>query len=272
MADALESSARKAHAVLGSVSRSHLLPRTLKSHGIPSEQIWLPIDTKIKELIARTRSPKIDFGDTRHYVPDIVDGHDGPFYYARIFLYVVVTDTAKSSKDRVATINRRLSRYIQNLKLAHDALNEVIPQPADRDDLFRVHLGLPNLGPNGYSKAFKAIRKRVDRNLDALTIARASLKNLEKRVARQIESLAIRKSSRGRIPNYWKTQFVIGIARLWLNITLCPPSTSPQSAFADFVRACWASIAEDVPEESFDSVIRHLDVERLTLQIRPLRA
>ena len=239
-------------------------PREFKEHEKPAKRDWLPIDTVIERLLARNRPPRINFQDKRHHVPIIKSGVQGPFYCVRGSLAIVALGSSNISREAEELTSSRLARLGDDAKAVQrelgrflsEVLDELEPRPGRLPgpsvivDLFRGYGATARL--NAWN--------RLHRDLDILSSAYDALNRLEQRSVRQLRRLSIQELAKGRKSTYWKTWFVAGISQLWENITLHPPSNSPQSLFADFVRACWESIGEDAPEVSFDSTIRRLNI------------
>jgi hypothetical protein len=193
---------KEALSFFGLADYDRFAPKALGEQGTPTKQIRLPIDNEIKRLLARKSAPRINFQDSRHYVPVIKAGREGPYYYARTFLFITAIDCATSPHKQTRAMIHRFDTFIHELRSARVALRQLVCGIMDDDpesnpntianDLFRGYGSLPDYGPDRLSKAFKAARQRLNRDVDALFAAYDALERLEQRSSRQIQRVSYR--------------------------------------------------------------------------------
>jgi hypothetical protein len=112
----------------------------------------------------------------------------------------------------------------------------------------------------GLEPKLTKVQEEILKHQDKIAEAALSLIELSKISQAEIPLLWVNADKMGRKRQLWKAYFVRNMAHLWILLTGARPSTNAGSPFAAFVRECWNSYGENMPQVSFDRAIRNLEI------------
>jgi len=227
-----------------------------KSWLLPDDKHKLPIDDFIKDLIERNSSPRLDL--TREGI-NISLKLWGPYTFVRDHLehcaqmfpdFDADASAAEMAKQRAEIFDDACDRLLAVLnmpfwEIAHRQARE------ERWQSDRKESSEPKL---------TKVQEEIIRHQDKIEEAALSLIELSKIARAEVPLLWVNDDKPGRKRQLWKAYFVRNMAHLWILLTGARPSVSADSPFATFVRECWNSYGDNMPQVSFDRAIRTLEI------------
>jgi hypothetical protein len=223
---------------------------------IPDDKNRLPVDDIIKDLVQRNLSPRI--GAAR-------DGMNvylrlwGPYDFVRSHLestaqffpdFDADASAAEASQQRAEIFDDACDRLLTILNMP---FWEIGHRQA-REERWSPH------SEEGGERKLAKVQEDIIRHQDKVAEAALSLIELSKIARAEIPLLWVNEDKPGRKRQLWKAYFVRNMAHLWILLTGSRPSVSADSPFATFVRECWNSYGENMPQVSFDRAIRNLEI------------
>ncbi|PVE20580.1 hypothetical protein DC522_31490 [Microvirga sp. KLBC 81] len=191
---------------------------------------------------------------------------DGPYDLVRSHLEFNATHFPDF--DREAGIANDIKDHISLFEEAYDRLADIVGIPhweishrqameerRERNDK-RWQQGLPPLGMAVPTDTQELIAKHMETIINAAD----SLLELREIAKKETPLLWVNEEKTGRKKQLWMQCFVARMAHLWVLLTGARPSVSADSPFATFVRECWNSYGDNMPQVSFDRAIRNLEI------------
>jgi hypothetical protein len=230
---------------------------------VPPDKYRLPIDGVIADLVQKNSSPRIDttrqgaLPFLRMYGPyELVRSHL-EFSAARLPNFEVEASVADTVKERISLFEEAFDRLADVLNVPHweIANRQVIEERRLRNE----EKWEQNLPPESISNPTNT-QAIISKHMETIISAAESLIDLREIAKKESSLIWVNEEKAGRKKQLWTQSFVVRIAHLWVLLTGARPSVSADSPFATFVRECWNSYDENMPQVSFDRAIRNLTI------------
>lgn len=216
---------------------------------LPREEIRLPVDNFIRELLAKNSEPRIA-SRAEHKSSIVV--REGPYGLVRSHLWHCVTSIPDFAWDateaRVRTeVDEMLEGAIHQLTRVLGLSAQAFARRAAVEETWASHMEFDQ------TRSYQEVRK----HRETLRSALESLDALMKMSQIELELTWSHKAKTGRKPIQWKKYYVRAMGHLWWLLTGTKPSTDSTSLFSEFVETCWISLDERMPEVSFTRAIQN---------------
>jgi hypothetical protein len=177
---------------------------------------------------------------------------DGPHVYVRQFLDAFWPDDREKAKLRSFIANAMLSETTNAMGVIANFLKFASGEAVSRAIAERLPSSRGLESPNESEARWKGYWKSVQ-EIESSFKAIVAIHNMA-REKREISRIFVRPGPKQVL---WKYDFAYWIGRLWFNLFSVIPPSSPDSRFAEFLEAIWASVDPvDLHPQNWDRTIR----------------
>lgn len=215
---------------------------------LPREEIRLPVDSFIRELLAKNSEPRIA-GRAEHKNSIVL--REGPYGLVRSHLWHFVTSTPDFAWEAAeARVRKEVVEIMEDA--SHQLIRVLTLSPSAFARRAAVEETWASYMEFDQTRSYQKVRK----HRETLKSALESLDALMKMSQTELELTWSHKAKFGRKTIQWKKYYVRAMGHLWWLLTGTKPSTDSTSLFSEFVETCWISLDERMPEVSFTRAIQ----------------